>query len=120
MKKAEPKTPCKKSTESKAKPATRRPRKTTATAKKTTRRVTFSITAAPGLPVYVAGSFNNWDPESIPLVEKDGVYSTALTLEPGEYEYKFIVNGFWTMDPDTSREWRANGLGTLNSVLTVE
>lgn len=83
------------------------------------RRVKFTITAAAGLPVYVAGTFNDWDPEGIPLKEKDGVYTATVSLEPGEYEYKFIVNGFWTMDPDPAREWRANGLGTLNSVITV-
>lgn len=83
------------------------------------RRVKFSIPAASGLPVYVAGTFNDWDPEGIPMKEKDGVYTATVSLEPGVYEYKFIVNGFWTMDPDPSREWRANGLGTLNSVITV-
>ncbi len=84
-----------------------------------TKSITFSIAAAAGLPVFVAGTFNNWDPESIPLVEKDGVYTAVVELAPGEYEYKFIVNGFWTMDPDSAREWRPNGLGTLNSVLVV-
>ena len=83
------------------------------------RRVKFSIPAASGLPVFVAGSFNDWDPEGIPMKEKDGVYTATVSLAPGEYEYKFIVNGFWTMDPDSTREWRANGLGTLNSVITV-
>lgn len=149
MKKAEPKTPRAKAApaepkEPKAKKpaAPRRPRKSAAakeaapvsddlfnltaevapapTPAVTARSITFSIASTPGLPVYVAGTFNNWDPESIPLVEKDGVYSVTLTLEPGEYEYKFIVNGFWTMDPDPSREWRANGLGTLNSVVKVD
>lgn len=93
--------------------------KDAAATKSTVRRVKFTIAAAPGLPVYVAGTFNNWDPEGIPLKEKDGVYTATVALEPGEYEYKFIVNGFWTMDPDQAREWRANGLGTLNSVITV-
>ncbi len=84
------------------------------------RRVKFSIPAASGLPVFVAGSFNDWDPEGVPMKEKDGVYTATVSLEPGEYEYKFIVNGFWTMDPDPSREWVPNGLGTLNSVVVVK
>ncbi len=83
------------------------------------RRVKFSIPAASGLPVFVAGSFTDWDPEGVPMKETDGVYPAPVSLAPGEYEYKFIVNGFWTMDPDPTREWRANGLGTLNSVITV-
>lgn len=118
------KTPAKKAAaKPKAAPAARCTRKAAAkpaeATKTTTKNVTFTIAAAPGLPVFLAGSFNNWDPEGVPMAEKDGVYTATLALEPGEYEYKFIVNGFWTMDPDPSREWRANGLGTLNSVITV-
>ena len=48
------------------------------------------------------------------------IYTATLDLAPGTYEYKFIVNGFWTMDPDPSREWVPNGLGTLNSVVVVK
>ena len=82
--------------------------------------VAFTIAAAPDVPVFLAGPFNNWDAESIRLDGVDGVYSTTLELAPGSYEYKFIVNGFWTMDPDPSREWVPNGLGTLNSVVVVK
>ncbi len=89
-------------------------------AKPARRRVKFTITAEPGLPVYVAGTFNDWASEEFRLKEADGVYSGTLLLAPGTYEYKFIVNGFWTMDPDPTREWVANGLGTLNSIVRVD
>ena len=82
--------------------------------------VTFTIAAAPDVPVFLAGTFNDWNTESIRLEGVDGVYSTTLQLAPGSYEYKFVVNGFWTMDPDPSREWVPNGLGTLNSVVVVK
>lgn len=85
-----------------------------------TKRVAFTITAADDVPVFLTGTFNNWDPKSIRLEGKDGVYTVELDLAPGSYEYKFIVNDFWTMDPDPAREWRANGLGTLNSVIVVQ
>ena len=86
------------------------------------KRVTFTLAADAGSEVYVAGDFNGWDPAGKKLTDKkgNGVYSAVVTLAPGEYEYKFIVNGFWTMDPDPTREWRANGLGTLNSVIVVQ
>ena len=48
-----------------------------------------------------------------------GVFTTTLTLPPGIYEYKFVINGIWTLDPDPDRDWTQNGLGTLNSVLRV-
>ena len=100
-----------------------RPRKNAAAevpAKPATKRVAFTITAAADVPVFLAGTFNDWDAESIRLEGKDGVYSVELDLEPGSYEYKFIVNGFWTMDPDPARDWVPNGLGTLNSVVVVK
>lgn len=89
-------------------------------AKPATKRVAFTITAAADVPVFLAGTFNNWDSESIRLEGKDGVYAVELDLAPGSYEYKFIVNGFWTMDPDPARDWVPNGLGTLNSVVVVK
>ena len=85
-----------------------------------TKRVAFTINAAADVPVFLAGTFNSWDPESIRLEGKDGVYAVELDLAPGSYEYKFIVNGFWTMDPDPARDWVPNGLGTLNSVVVVK
>ena len=91
-----------------------------APAKPATKRVAFTITAATDVPVFLAGTFNNWDPESIRLEGQDGVYAVELDLAPGSYEYKFIVNGFWTMDPDPARDWVPNGLGTLNSVVVVK
>lgn len=89
-------------------------------AKPATKKVSFTITAAADVPVFLAGTFNDWDAESIRLEGKDGVYAIELDLLPGSYEYKFIVNGFWTMDPDPSRDWVPNGLGTLNSVVVVK
>ncbi len=85
------------------------------------KRVVLSVKAEPGSTVYVAGSFNEWDAAEKKLVDKrgDGVFTTTLTLPPGIYEYKFVINGIWTLDPDPDRDWTQNGLGTLNSVLRV-
>jgi 5'-AMP-activated protein kinase regulatory beta subunit len=84
------------------------------------KQVKVSIAAQPGKSIYVAGSFNDWNPTKKPLKEKDGVYSASLRLEPGLYEYKFVIDGIWTLDPDPDRDWTQNGLGTLNSLLRVE
>ena len=84
-------------------------------------RVVLTVQADPGSTVYLAGSFNNWDPQGLRMVDKDGngLYSVSVTLAPGIYEYKFVINGVWTLDPDPDRDWTQNGLGTLNSVLRV-
>ena len=107
-----------------ARKATKTTRKATA-AKKTVaaparKRVTFTLAADVGSEVYVAGDFNNWDPAGKKLADKknNGIYSAVVTLAPGEYEYKFVINGTWCVDPNC-KEWRQNSLGTLNSVLRV-
>lgn len=69
--------------------------------------------------VAVAGSFNNWDPGSTPLLRKNGVWVTILILPPGSYEYMFVEDDErWVTDPlaDKTRE---DGFGGTNAVLDV-
>ncbi len=85
------------------------------------RRVIFSVQAEPGSIVCLAGTFNNWDPQAKKMADKkgSGLFAATMMLPPGTYEYKFIINGTWCVDPNNS-EWAQNSLGTLNSVLIVE
>ena len=108
-----------KTTSAKAAPKAAAVRKTAAAAP-ARKRVTFTLAADAGSEVYVAGDFNGWDPADKKLTDKknNGVYSAVVTLAPGEYEYKFVINGTWCVDPNC-KEWRQNSLGTLNSVLHV-
>ena len=55
------------------------------------------------------------------LVDKngDGIYTGMMMLEPGVYEYKFVVNGEWRLD-DRNPNFKPNDVGSLNSVLVVE
>ncbi len=122
--KAEPaapaKKPCcaKKACAAKAPAAEKAPAKKAAPAKA---KVTFSTHADSGSKVFVAGSFNNWDPTANELKEKkgSGTFETSITLAKGSYEYKFVINGTWAADPDC-RDWVQNDMGTLNSVVVVE
>ncbi|MBR3087224.1 MAG: glycogen-binding domain-containing protein [Kiritimatiellae bacterium] len=84
------------------------------------KRVLFSVAAEPGSKVAVSGDFNNWDTVGHPMVDKsgDGNYTASILLAPGVYEYKFIVNDTWSIDPNCV-EWVQNSFGTLNSVLRV-
>lgn len=84
------------------------------------KRVTFKVRADPGSKVFVAGSFNQWDAAATPLADSKGTgeFSTVLSLAPGTYEYKFVINGTWCVDPDCT-EWVQNTLGTLNSVRQI-
>ncbi len=85
------------------------------------RRITFSLRAEPGSKVSVSGDFNHWHPEGKPMLDKkgDGLYKATLYLAPGVYEYKFVVNDIWLVDPEC-KDWVPNTMGTLNSILRVE
>jgi 1,4-alpha-glucan branching enzyme len=90
----------------------------TKSAKTGRKRVKFATEAKDGSVVFVAGTFNEWNPTKNRLRMKDGVYTTTLLVSPGRHEYKFIVDGVWCLDPKC-REWVPNDMGSLNSVLTV-
>lgn len=84
-------------------------------------RVTFVVKAEPGQEVYLAGNFNDWSPTAKQLKEVSGTgeYRGILALEPGRYEYKFVINGVWEMD-HSNPDFVSNGFNTFNSVLVVE
>ncbi|MCG6894262.1 MAG: glycogen-binding domain-containing protein [Desulfobacteraceae bacterium] len=39
-------------------------------------------------------------------------------LGPGEFEYKFWVDGNWVVDPN-NRRTRLNSFGTFNSIISI-
>ncbi len=82
--------------------------------------VTFAFTEKPNArKVYIAGDFNDWDDSKRRMVKvKDGSFRARMKLEPGEYEYKYIVDGEWCADPDAPTQ-RSNPFGTVNSVVQV-
>ena len=82
------------------------------------RRVRFRIQADEKSSVSVAGTFNGWDPKKHILKMKDGYYTLNILLVPDQYEYKFVVNDIWCVDPECP-DWATNEYGSLNSVVTV-
>ena len=69
--------------------------------------------------VKVAGEFNDWCPESTPLIKtKDREWVVRLMLRAGEYKYRLVVNGQWIEDPEADQR-AANPRGGFNSVLRV-
>ena len=95
------------------------PAKAKASPTRNRRKVTFRVEAEPGSKVFVAGSFNGWDAVKNELVQgEDGAFSTALMLERGSHEYKFVINDVWCVDP-TCDDWTPNGMGSLNSVVSI-
>jgi 1,4-alpha-glucan branching enzyme len=84
------------------------------------KRVGFQVTVEPGSEVFLAGSFNNWNPRQYRMRDNPGSghSKTTLVLPPGRYEYKFVVNGDWRADPNCA-ESMPNDQGSQNSVITV-
>jgi hypothetical protein len=83
-------------------------------------RILFRYNAEPGSAVYLAGSFNNWDPFMYEMREETpGAYTLALGLPPGTYQYVFFDRG--AFHPDLSNPERVYLLdGSAASVLKVE
>ena len=71
--------------------------------------------------VYLAGSFNNWQPaaEKMNGPDEEGTYTLKYNLRPGEYQYKFVINGeHWFHDPD-NKLTTADGHGGQNSIIKI-
>lgn len=91
------------------------------------REVPLSCHAPEAKAVCVAGTFNEWNPEATPLHNHlpNTDWAATITLAPGSYEYKFVVDGQWCCDPGTPDELRdepdcrENSFGTMNRVLDV-
>ena len=66
--------------------------------------------------VCLAGDFNGWIP--MPMGKLDDGFQAIVDLSPGEYQYKFIVDGEWHEDP-AAEKLIPNEFGTANCVLIV-
>jgi 1,4-alpha-glucan branching enzyme len=80
----------------------------------------FSVSASQAKSVFVAGDFNEWNLSLHPLKKnKQGVWKTSLALGPGQYEYRFFVDGEWQNDPNCS-SFVENPFGTLNCLKILQ
>jgi 1,4-alpha-glucan branching enzyme len=87
------------------------------------KRITFTFHAPEAKSVHIAGSFNDWNAYSDPLSQgkagrASGMWRRVFYLEPGVYEYRFIVDGVWLDDPDATELW-TNEFSSFNCVIWV-
>jgi len=83
------------------------------------RKITFSFESTGAKEVILMGDFNNWNPKKHPMKKDDnGKWTRVVMLQPGQYEYKFLVDGKWKEDPRNTKAC-ANIFGTYNSVLNL-
>jgi len=92
--------------------------------KKRVCKVTFTLTkdfAHSANQINLAGEFNNWDIESIPLKrQKGGEFSASVDLKQGrEYEFKYVIDGKeWINEPEADM-FVTNVFLSENSVVVV-
>jgi 1,4-alpha-glucan branching enzyme len=91
---------------------------------KPAKKIHFSLLAPEAQNVAIAGTFNNWNMSSHPMKRSrrkrtgDGEWQITVTLEPGAYQYLFVVDGQWRNDP-SSFEQTPNDFGTYNDLVRV-
>ena len=81
--------------------------------------VTFRIAAPQATHVFVAGEMTDWDAGKREMRrDADGNWQLTLDLEPGQWLYKFVVDGQWVQDPATP-DHDADGQGGQHSFVFV-
>jgi len=82
--------------------------------------VTFVLNDPNACEVFLCGDFNQWARESLRMIRRGeaGRWEKRLTLLPGRYEYKFVVDGKWISDPRATAEV-PNPHGSFNAVVEV-
>ena len=85
--------------------------------------VQFSLRISDGKAhtVAIAGDFNGWNSQANLLEDPDGdgIWTGTLKLEPGRYEYMFVLDGEkWFPDPNALR-YVKDGFGNKNAILEI-
>lgn len=92
--------------------------------------ILFQYDAPAAQRVNLAGVFNDWggtligpfDPTIDPMTKNEkGIWQIVIPLDPGRYEYKFVLDGgvVWKHDPNNA-ERVDDGFGGYNSVVVIK
>ena len=89
---------------------------------KDTNTIELHIENAYATQVYVAGTFNHWAHDQLPMhVDKDGVWTLELPmLPPGKYGYKFLIDGKMWVEDYENQYHEPDGVSGFNSILIIE
>lgn len=82
--------------------------------------VKFTFSAPEAKKVFIAGTFNDWNTQSIPMIKgRDGTWRIKMKLRQGKYEYKYFADGTWVQNVSDA-ELVPNSFGTYNCVISVD
>ncbi len=82
------------------------------------KRVHFTYNDPEAQSVLVTGTFCDWQDGYALKKDRTGLWKTTVSLLPGHYEYRFIVDGEWRDDPQCT-DRVPNAFGGENCVLYV-
>jgi 1,4-alpha-glucan branching enzyme len=85
----------------------------------TKQKVTFSFAAPEAQTVQVVGDFTQWQEAPLNLKKcKGGLWKKTVSLAPGRYAYRLLVDGQWRDDPQCTIR-QPNEFGGENCVCVV-
>lgn len=83
------------------------------------KRVSIATKVEGAREILVTGDFSGWNGSAVALKPSaDGTWTATLSLAPGEYQYRLLVDGHWRDHAEAARRV-PNPYGTENCVLTV-
>jgi 1,4-alpha-glucan branching enzyme len=83
------------------------------------KKIDFVYVDPDAASVSLTGSFNDWSLLKHPMKNNGGgTWKKTVMLPPGDYEYKFWVDGVWRQDPENQRCCE-NCFGGVNSIVCV-
>ncbi|MBU0545439.1 MAG: glycogen-binding domain-containing protein [Proteobacteria bacterium] len=83
------------------------------------RRTAFILEFQGANNIALVGDFNNWNEKTHPMKkENNEIWKKTVFLNPGRYEYRFLVDGKWQNDPKNNQLCQ-NRFGTYNNFLIV-
>ena len=87
--------------------------------KQLVKEIAFEFYSPLAKDVYVAGTFNQWNRSEYDMKKTiDGKWQIKLALNPGRYEYRYLVDGNWEND-QRPVACVPNAFGTWNCVVEV-
>lgn len=87
-------------------------------ARKINHTIEFPANGATYSSVAIAGNFNGWNPKNTPFEHVGDVWQTTLSMNPGNYQYQYVLDEVWQLDPNNP-DSIDNNIGGFNSVLKI-
>ena len=84
------------------------------------REIVFTLASPKNARVQIAGDFNNWVPDPLHLTNSLGrpVWQKVISLRPGSYQYKYLIDDRWIPDPANDKTV-PDFFGGANSIINV-